>query len=45
MNRDVARSLLTYGFASDTVGRIKIDAIRSRLERLLLTRFQKNEKM
>ncbi len=37
-----ARSLLTYAFASDIVNRIKVEAIRVELDKLLATRFQKN---
>jgi Fe-S cluster assembly protein SufD len=33
-----ARSLLTYAFASELLGRIKIEPVRARLEALLLTR-------
>jgi Fe-S cluster assembly protein SufD len=32
-----ARSLLTYAFANDIIGRIKVDSIRGRLEQVLLT--------
>jgi len=35
-----ARSLLTYAFASELVSRIKVEPMRTRLENLLLTRFQ-----
>ena len=37
-----ARSLLTYAFASDIVNRIKVEAIRVELDKLLATRLQKN---
>lgn len=33
-----ARSLLTYAFASELLGRIKVEPVRARLEALLLTR-------
>lgn len=32
-----ARSLLTYAFANDIVSRVKVDTVRARLERVLLT--------
>jgi Fe-S cluster assembly protein SufD len=32
-----ARSLLTYAFANDIVGRVKVDSVRTSLERVLLT--------
>jgi Fe-S cluster assembly protein SufD len=35
-----ARTLLTYGFASDVLGRIRADAIRTRLEALLMARLR-----
>jgi Fe-S cluster assembly protein SufD len=34
--KDEARALLTYAFANDIMGRIKIDALRDELEKLLL---------
>jgi Fe-S cluster assembly protein SufD len=34
-----ARSLLSYGFAAEILNRIKIDALRARLEEYLLNRF------
>jgi Fe-S cluster assembly protein SufD len=36
LGRDEARALLTYAFANDVLGRIKIDALRARLEQALL---------
>ena len=36
IGRDEARSLLTYAFANDIVGRIKVEPIRARLEEMLL---------
>ena len=36
IKKDDARALLTYAFASDIVSRIKVDAIRSQLDRVLL---------
>jgi Fe-S cluster assembly protein SufD len=38
IGRDEARSLLTYAFANDIVGRIKIEPLREELEKLLLKR-------
>jgi Fe-S cluster assembly protein SufD len=35
-----ARSLLTYAFASEMLGRIKVEPVRARLEALLLTRLR-----
>lgn len=37
-----ARSLLSYAFASDVVGRIRIPSLRSRLDEYLLTKFGRN---
>jgi Fe-S cluster assembly protein SufD len=39
---DDARSLLSYAFASDVVGRVKIPALRERLDDYLLNRFRRN---
>ncbi|MGH7775468.1 MAG: Fe-S cluster assembly protein SufD [Candidatus Binatia bacterium] len=39
---EAARSLLTYAFASDIIGRIKLEPIRGQLDHLLATKFQKN---
>jgi Fe-S cluster assembly protein SufD len=35
---DEARSLLTYAFANDVLGRVKVEAIRDRLQGLLTSR-------
>ena len=35
IGKDEARALLTFAFANDIVGRIKIDALRDELEQLL----------
>jgi Fe-S cluster assembly protein SufD len=35
LGRDEARALLTFAFANDIIGRIKIDALRAELEQLL----------
>jgi len=35
----VARGLLTYGFASELVGRVKVEPVRAELERLFFRRF------
>ena len=37
ISKDNARALLTYAFASDIVSRIKVDAIRAQLDRVLLS--------
>ena len=37
MNAELARSLLTYGFAEEVIGKIKIDSIRSQLDEAVLT--------
>jgi Fe-S cluster assembly protein SufD len=36
----LARNILTYGFASDVIGRIKVSSIREELNRLLAERLQ-----
>jgi Fe-S cluster assembly protein SufD len=36
IGKDEARAMLTYAFANDIIGRVKIESIRSRLEQLLL---------
>lgn len=36
MNPELARSLLTYGFAEEVIGKIKIDSIRSQLDEAVL---------
>jgi Fe-S cluster assembly protein SufD len=38
VGRDDARALLTYAFANDVLGRIKVEGLRARLERTLLGR-------
>jgi Fe-S cluster assembly protein SufD len=37
-----AQSLLSYAFASEVVGRVKIPAMRARLDDYLLTKFGRN---
>lgn len=37
MNLELARSLLTYGFAEEVIGKIKIDSVRSQLDQTVLT--------
>lgn len=44
LDREIAQGLLTQVFAGETIGRIKIEAIRTGLEEILLTRFQKDKK-
>ena len=41
LGSDEARSLLSFGFASDVVERLKIDALRRRLNDYLLEKFRK----
>jgi Fe-S cluster assembly protein SufD len=43
LDREVAQGLLTQGFASDTINRIRIDAIRSALEGIVLRWFLKDK--
>ncbi len=35
---ELARNLLTYGFAEEVIGKIKIDSIRSQLDEAVLHR-------
>ena len=37
-----ARSLLTYAFASDLIGLIRVDSMRAQLDKLLAARLQKD---
>jgi len=37
MNPELARSLLTYGFAEEVIGKIKIESIRSQLDDAVMT--------
>ncbi|MBI4482194.1 MAG: Fe-S cluster assembly protein SufD [Acidobacteria bacterium] len=41
MGSEAARSLLTYAFAGEILSRMKVEAIRSQLDHLLVTRLQK----
>jgi Fe-S cluster assembly protein SufD len=43
IGEEVARSLLTYAFASDIVGRIKVEPVRQDLEEFLFRRLPKGE--
>jgi Fe-S cluster assembly protein SufD len=36
LDRDQARALLTYGFGADVVGRVRPNALRQYLDRLLV---------
>ncbi|HEY6232210.1 MAG TPA: Fe-S cluster assembly protein SufD [Pyrinomonadaceae bacterium] len=38
IHTDLARNLLTYGFAEEVIGKIKIDSIRNQLDEAVLTR-------
>ncbi|HKR23078.1 MAG TPA: Fe-S cluster assembly protein SufD [Pyrinomonadaceae bacterium] len=40
MKPELARSLLTYGFAEEVIGKIKIESIRSQLDKAVLTHLQ-----
>ena len=42
---ETARNLLTYAFASDITGRIKIEPIRRELENVLFSRLPQNERL
>jgi Fe-S cluster assembly protein SufD len=42
LDSDEAQSLLSYAFASDVVGRIRIPSLRLRLDEYLLTKFGRN---
>ena len=42
LSMDEAQSLLSYAFASDVVGRIRIPSLRARLDEYLLTKFGRN---
>lgn len=37
MNPELARNLLTYGFAEEVIGKIKIDSIRAQLDEIVLS--------
>ena len=37
INADLGRSLLTYGFAEEVIGKIKIDSIRAQLDEVVLS--------
>ncbi len=43
IGEEAAKSLLTYAFASDVVGRVKIDSVRSDLEEFLFRRLPKGD--
>jgi Fe-S cluster assembly protein SufD len=38
INPELGRNLLTYGFAEEVIGRIKVESIRSQLDELVLRR-------
>jgi len=42
LGEDVARTLLTYGFANEVVERLRIEAIRTHVDTLLMARIQKD---
>jgi Fe-S cluster assembly protein SufD len=41
VDREMARTILTYAFASDIISRIKLEAVRTDIDRRLLSRFGK----
>jgi Fe-S cluster assembly protein SufD len=43
IGRDAARGLLTFAFANEVIEKIKVEALRERLERMLVTRFKPGE--
>ena len=43
IGEEAAKSLLTYAFASDVVGRVKIDSVRRDLEEFLFRRLPKGD--
>jgi Fe-S cluster assembly protein SufD len=43
LDRAEAQSLLSYAFASDLVGRVRIAPLRARLDDYLLTKFRRNQ--
>jgi Fe-S cluster assembly protein SufD len=42
---ETARNLLTYAFASDITGRIKVEAVRAELEKSLFARLPQHQKV
>lgn len=42
ISREAARALLTYGFASDVIGRVKLEPVRAELDRIVLAKFQRS---
>lgn len=40
MHRDLARNLLTYGFAEEVIDKIKIESIKAQLDKAVLNRLQ-----
>jgi Fe-S cluster assembly protein SufD len=42
INPDLGRSLLTYGFAEELIGKIELESIRSELDRIVLNRLHSN---
>lgn len=45
IDEDTARSLLTFAFASEVVGRIRLEPIRERLERVVLGKLPQTEQI
>jgi Fe-S cluster assembly protein SufD len=43
LSRDDAQSLLSYAFASEVIGRVKIDSMRQKLDDYLLSKFGRNQ--
>lgn len=42
ISHEAARALLTYGFASDVIGRVKLEPVRAELDRIVLAKFQRS---
>ena len=40
MHKDLARNLLTYGFAEEVIDKIKIESIKAQLDKAVLNRLQ-----
>jgi Fe-S cluster assembly protein SufD len=42
LNTDLARNLLTYGFAEEVIEKIKVASIKARLDEAVLNRLHSN---
>jgi Fe-S cluster assembly protein SufD len=45
VDSEVARSLLTFGFAEDVIGRVRLSALRTRLEEIVLGRLPDSQRI